>query len=372
MNILYDHQAFSEQTYGGISRYYAELISGVKVNAENQTCISLIFSNNAHLREAGMKFLPFFSDSAIPKKREAIYYINKLYSEHSLYRNHFDVFHATNYNPYFLSRLKGKPFVITFYDMIHEKFAGQYKELGDVTQVIRHKKLLAERAGRIIAISESTKKDIVDLLNIDPDKIDVIYLGSSFKDQSNTVSSKLTESYLLYVGKRDAYKNFPKFLYAVASLLKGNDLVLLCAGGGVFSAEEQMLIRKLGLERLVEYKPIDNDETLKGYYGSAIAFVFPSLYEGFGIPILEAFSCGCPCILSNTSSLPEVALEAAVYFDPTNEDDITKAVQRVINDEVLRTELIEKGRKRLANFSWDKTVSETLHVYKECLNHKGE
>lgn len=367
MKILYDHQAFSEQTYGGISRYYAELIAGINQMPNSQAHLSLLFSNNIHLRESGLKVSPFFPNHVFPKKLEIMYRLNKLYSELALYRSSFDIFHATNYNPYFVSRLKGRPFVITFYDMIHEKFAGQYEELGDVTQITKYKKILAERADCIIAISESTKKDIVDLLNINPNKIQVVYLGSSLNTQSNLVWPKPTKPYLLYVGKRDAYKNFPKFLSAVSLLLKQYKLTLICAGGGAFTLEEQALVRALGLEQYIEQKRIDDDRALQALYGSAQAFVFPSLYEGFGIPVLEAFSCGCPCVLSNTSSLPEVADEAAIYFDPTSENSITKAVERIITDNVLRNLLIKNGQKRLEKFSWGRSVTETLAVYKTCI-----
>lgn len=368
MKILYDHQAFSEQTYGGISRYYAELISGINKTGVNKASLSLLFSNNIHLKEIGLDVSSFFPNYTFPKKLETMYRLNKLYSELVIHWSTFDIFHATNYNPSFVPHLKGKPFVVTFYDMIHEKFAGKYKELGDVTQVIEYKRTLAEQANCVIAISESTKKDIVDLLNINPDKIQVVYLGSSLVHTSPQAIVKNQESkpYLLYVGKRDAYKNFPRFLNAVSSLLRHYDIQLICAGGGLFSSEEQSQIRLLGLEEYIEQKNIDNDATLQRLYSSAQAFVFPSLQEGFGIPVLEAFSCGCPCILSDTSSLPEVACEAAVYFDPLSEHSIMKTVESVITDNTLRNILIANGYSRLNDFSWERTVLETLAVYETC------
>lgn len=367
MHILYDHQVFSEQTYGGISRLYAELIAGINDTPEDQAQLALFFSNNEYLREKGMNVPTFLPNLAFPKKIQILYRLNKLASELALWRGSFDVFHATNYNPYFIPRLKGKPFVITFYDMIHERFAGQYKELGDVSEIITHKKILAERANCIIAISESTKRDVVELLQIDPDRIRVVYLGSSLQNTPLPTSSDVDKPYLLYVGKRDAYKNFPLFLKAVSPLLKQHQLLLICAGGGQFAPDEQVLIESLGLQQHVRQQFIDTDQTLQRLYASAQAFVFPSLYEGFGIPVLEAFSCGCPCILSNSSSLPEVAAEAAVYFDPTDQRSIEEAVERVISDAAFRNQLSVSGRERLLKFSWRQTITETLATYATCL-----
>lgn len=367
MKILYDHQAFSEQTYGGISRYYAELIAGVNRTPENQARLSLLFSNNVHLHEIGLNGHPFFPSLNVPKKAQVMYRLNKLYNSFSLAKGEFDIFHTTNYNPYFIPYLKKKPFVVTFYDMIHERFAGQYPELGDVSEVTAYKKQLASQATSVIAISESTKRDIVEFCGIDPAKIQVVYLGSSFQVTPSARRPDSENPYLLYVGKRDAYKNFPRFLKAISGLLKTYKLRLICAGGGSFTTDEQQLVRTLDVAEFVEQKRIDGDESLQALYGSAQAFIFPSLYEGFGIPVLEAFSCGCPCILSNTSSLPEVAAEAALYFDPTCEDSIAESVEQLLTDRALRSELIAKGENRLEQFSWNRTVAETLAVYRTCL-----
>lgn len=364
--IFFDHQVFSQQEYGGISRYFCELITGINQTHEHKAHLSLLFSNNAHLREVNLKAYPFLPNFSFPKKLEILYRINQLHTAMELKRSNYDLFHATSYDPSFIPHLRGKPFVVTFYDAIHERFGGQYKELSDVSQIIEHKKLLAKQATGIIAISASTKNDLVELHGVDPDKVHVVHLGSSFGAAVQNESPAASFPYILYVGKRDAYKNFPKFLTAVSPLLNRDKLTLICAGGGVFTDEEQALIRQLNLESLVTYRPI-NDKTLQGLYGSARVFVFPSLYEGFGIPVLEAFACGCPCVLSNTSSLPEVADDAALYVDPTNEISITQAVEQVITDDALRNSLIAKGYQRLNQFSWERTVAQTLAVYEKCL-----
>jgi glycosyltransferase involved in cell wall biosynthesis len=366
VSVFYDHQTFSQQEYGGISRYFCELIKGVDQTADSKVYLSLLFSNNIHLREAGLKAYPFFSKRDFPKKAEILYRLNQVYNLLDLQRVSYDIFHATNYDPYFIPHLKSKPFVVTFYDAIHERFGGKYKELSDVTQIISNKKKLAEQATAVIAISESTKKDLVELLDVDPTKIHVVHLGSSFNTIVENTPPNLRSPYILYVGKRDAYKNFTKFLNAVGPILKKYKMTLICAGGGIFTADEQAFIQSLHLESYVTNERI-NDIILQGLYKSACAFVFPSLYEGFGIPVLEAMACDCPCVLSNTSSLPEVAGDAAIYFDPYDEESIAESVELVISDDTLRKSLITKGRQRLMQFSWDRTAAQTVAVYEQCL-----
>ncbi|MBO0949261.1 glycosyltransferase family 4 protein [Fibrella forsythiae] len=369
MRILFDHQAFSQQEYGGISRYFCELITGINRTVDTNAYLSLLFSNNVHLDEVGLKKHHFFSEIDFYKKTDILYKLNKYHTILDLKWTRYDIFHSTNYDPYFIPFLKGKPFVVTFYDAIHERFNGQYKELSNVEQLINDKRLLGEQASAIIAISHATKKDLIELHGFKPDKIHVVHLGSSLGQlTTNQLTTNMSlpdmaiAPYLLYVGKRDAYKNFPTFLRAIESIIKRDELRLICAGGGAFTDEEQLLIRSFNLEARIAYQPI-NDTKLQSLYTNALAFVFPSLYEGFGIPVLEAFACGCPCVLSNTSSLPEVGGDAAQYFDPKEEDSIAQSVERVISDESLRSSLISKGYQRLSLFSWAQTVERTLSVY---------
>jgi glycosyltransferase involved in cell wall biosynthesis len=152
-------------------------------------------------------------------------------------------------------------------------------------------------------------------------------------------------------------------LEAIAKVLKSNNLLLVCAGGKPFTVEERQFIDSLNLSDYVKHETI-NDLTLAELYRNAIAFIFPSLYEGFGIPILEAFSCDCPCIISNTSSLPEVAGDAAVYFNPSDQASIRESVEKMVDDPTLRSKLATRGKKRLEQFSWAKMTQETLNLYR--------
>ncbi|QDK83086.1 glycosyltransferase family 4 protein [Spirosoma sp. KCTC 42546] len=368
MTIFFDHQTFSRHNFGGIPRYFAELISGINTHSAHQAYLSILFSNTVHLDEVGIKASKFFPKIHTPGKKHILYGANTLNSLAQLQSRPFDIFHATYYHPYFAPYLKGKPFVVTFFDMIHELFANQFPELGYDQRLMNQKKKMAKLASRVIAISESTKNDIVELLNIDPNKVDVVYLGSSLP----TIFPKLDYisqdvPYILFVGKRDYYKNFMTFLKAICPVLKRYKVKLICAGGGPFIKEEINLAHSLNIGELLEYRSIINDYELQALYQNAIAFAFPSLYEGFGIPILEAFASGCPCVVSDRSSLPEVAGNAALYIDPTDGDSMANGIEKIILDDEVRTNLVLNGYKRLTQFSWQETVKNTINVYEHCL-----
>ncbi|MDP9052031.1 MAG: glycosyltransferase family 4 protein, partial [Acidobacteriota bacterium] len=175
--------------------------------------------------------------------------------------------------------------------------------------------------------------------------------------------------FLLYVGSRLTYKNFERLLeaFAASPLLK-NDFDLVCFGGGAFTSKEISLFQQLGLSDECCCQVSGDDATLAALYGSARAFVYPSLYEGFGIPPLEAMSFNCPVVCSGLSSIPEVVGNAAEMFDPYDPESIQKAIERVATDEVLRETLVSRGRERVKQFSWERCAKETLDVYSRVLS----
>jgi len=251
--------------------------------------------------------------------------------------------------------------------MIHELYP-DYFFANDPTRA--RKKKLIEQAEAVIAISENTKSDIIKFANIDPDRISVIYLGNPFEhlDRLHQVKSNfefptLEKPYILFVGNRNGYKNFIFFINSVAKLLKKNeDLCIYCAGGGSFTQPELKIFNKLNISSKVRFVRT-NDLIMKYLYKNAYSFIFPSLYEGFGLPILEAFSCGCPALLSNSSSLPEVGADAACYFDPTDPESLIQSIEMVHSDGHYREKLIRKGFERLRQFTWENTALSTKKVY---------
>jgi glycosyltransferase involved in cell wall biosynthesis len=368
MNILYDHQVFESQNIGGISRYFAELIKRAP-----SAQLSLKYSDNIYLQDTYFKrfnllpkdyeyakFLPGYNFRG---KGRLFRYYNRLilrnksnlaYSKKAIKKMDFEVFHPTYYNPYFLRYLKGKSFILTVHDMIHEIFSDYFP--GDMTS--QNKKILVDKATRINTNSETTKNDLLKFYPDVESKTKVVYHAFSSKI---ITEHKTKENYLLFTGGRGGYKNFDLFAKAVAPLLNKYDLRLICTGRP-FDKKETDLLEYLDISNRVLCRLV-SDEELIALYARAVAFVFPSLYEGFGIPVLEAFAAGCPAILSNTSSLPEVAGHGAVYFDPYSIDDMKTVIERVITSETLQNELIENGKEQVKKFSWEKCARETMNVY---------
>ncbi len=367
MRILYDHQTFARQDFGGISRYFYELLHAGRMQRVDEVDLSLLFSNNAYISElTNFQYQKFFPNTTFKGKGRLLLLLNQLYSTHQIRKGKFDLLHPTYYDTYFLKELKNKPFTITFLDMIHEKFSDKFPQLGLDKALVRNKKILINEAPKVIAISEATRKDLVEIYGVNPAKIEVIHLGSSFQAQMG-LGAKLEEApYILFVGSREGYKNFHFCLESIGPLLKKYQINLVCAGGGAFTSGDLDFIQKLGLSQQVKYYGI-KDSILANLYLNAEAFIFPSLYEGFGIPVLEAFSCNCPCLLSNGGSLPEVGGDAALYFDGSDADAIFSAVEKLINEQAVRTELIAKGNKRLQLFSWNKTYTQTMEFYRSII-----
>lgn len=370
MTILYDYQAFCLQPYGGVSRYFTELITGIGKTEGIDRNLPIVLSNNRHLQEAGIQTHSFFPGTPFKFRESIMIRVNRWHTINKMKVNDYDIFHATYYNPYFLPYLseqgKRKPSVVTFLDMIHEKYGHQFTYLAEDKRLFTYKRELAQKADRLIAISESTKRDMVDLLDVNPEKIDVIYLGNSFSipPAVDTPPSSQQNSYLLFVGTRIGYKNFDGMLKAISPTLKREKINLVCVGGGAFSVAEQALIRSLNVADLVTQQTA-TDATLATLYSNAICFIFPSLYEGFGIPVLESFACNCPCLLSTGGSLPEIGSDAALYFDPNVPDELAAALERLLGDTALRTQLISRGRQRLSLFTWESTVSQTVALYRK-------
>ena len=365
MKILYDHQAFTFQTFGGISRYFYEMIKVFNNKEGISTSTPLFFSNNHYISDKKIiNHISFLPDNEFRGKVRISFLLNEFLSKIKLKKQDYDIFHPTYYDSYFLSYLGNKPFVVTVYDMIHEKFPDMFHP----DKVSQNKRILCDKASRIIAISENTKKDLIQLFKIDEAKIEVVYLANSLAVESHLeLGANVPKKYILFVGGRGGYKNFDRFIRGAALLMaEYSDLTVVCIGGGGFSQEELALFNKLSIDKRVCQFNID-DRILAGFYSNALMFVFPSLYEGFGIPVLESFASGCPLVCSNTSSLPEIAGNGAEYFDPYNEELIYAAIKKVFEDDDKKVQLVTNGFERLKNFSWEKTAEQTYKIYESII-----
>ncbi|UTW00184.1 glycosyltransferase family 4 protein [Marinomonas rhizomae] len=370
MKIAFDHQTFTYQAYGGVSRYYSILANQLFLSKQNVKVFAGIHQNN-YLKSLSSEILSEFKLRSFPPKSSRVFHgVNHIINQFQLRNWKPDILHETYYSslPSFFSSPSAR--VTTVYDMIHELFPSQFP-LSDNTSKAKRKTL--ERVDHIISISESTKRDLIHFFGIDESKISVVQLGVSLDAFNSALGNDLSthdKPFLLYVGSRFGYKNFDGLLKAVASsdTLKSNfDIVAF--GGGDFSLEELSLIRSLGFSGSQVRQCRGSDKELATLYSRATAFVYPSLYEGFGLPPLEAMASGCPVITSNTSSMPEVVRSAGVYFNPREIEDIRFAIEHVVFSPTVRSELVLAGFENIKSFSWRKCADETLTVYKKVLGN---
>lgn len=357
--IIYDSQVFDQQKFGGISRYFCEIISKIQFKYD----IAVRYTENHYLSQTKIArnriYIPHFLFRNYAQK---LYRKNRRLTRKMLQTPIPYIYHPTYYDPSFLNYIGNAPFVVTVHDMIYERFSESFSS---AEEIIRQKKEIITKASRIIAISEYTKKDIIEILNIAPEKIDVIYHGTSLK-ASQKHNLVLPEKYILFVGDRTFYKNFQSLLEAFSIVhQKNKDLYLVCTGKP-FSSSELQQISNLKIASNISQITI-NDEDLSEIYSRALLFVFPSFYEGFGIPILEAYACNCPVALSNTTCFPEIAGDAGAFFDPHSITSIVDTIMEIISDENKRTKLIQAGQKRLKLYSWEQAARKTENVYLKTL-----
>lgn len=357
MKVLLDHQLFSYQRYGGASKYFCELLYHLPQDIWETTTL---FSNNEYVRQ-----LKLFKSIRIPGSffRGQGRIMNELNKPYSFYRllqrDKYDIFHQTHFETYCLPAIGNKPMVTTFHDVNFSTF--NYNKV-----LVRLQRKSLDRADKIVAVSINTKNDLISYLNIDERKIEVIYHGIELKNRSYSSERYTERPYILYVGTRNENKNFSKFIQAFA-LLNGKypELRLVCTSLA-FSSEELSFFHRLGVDKAVMHVSADEDLMYR-LYRDAELFVFPSLYEGFGLPILEAMAAHCPVVLSDASCFPEIAKDAGAYFDPYDIDSIFGMMDKIITDSTYRKELIEKGNARVTDFSWEICAQKHLELYKALL-----
>lgn len=365
MRILYDGFIYGWQSAGGINRYFENLI-----NRLPETDTPLLMTPKVHPVNfpihANLSLIQFEPpkhklyqtfQTAVGHRDERLFYSLQSVGQR------FDLVHPTYY--FRLSgRITGryrKPVVLTIWDMIHERFPA----LDSSGEHSRRKPAAIEQADVLICISENTKRDLIECYKVPERKIVVTYLGSEIDSRMAFGTETVPERpYFLYVGSRAIYKNFDGFLRAFSKAKDALGDTAICVVGAPLTDIEKRLITDLRLSEQVEHYGYAADWHLAKLYRCSIGLVYPSRYEGFGIPPLEAMACGTAVITSNTSSLPEVVGDAGLMVNPESAEEIAAALVELRRNEAMRTELIEKGRERAKQFSWDKCATETFNVYK--------
>ncbi|MCF0183385.1 MAG: glycosyltransferase family 4 protein [Bacteroidaceae bacterium] len=384
VKVLIGNEAFDAQTHGGVTRCFCELMRRMPSSVETQ--VGVLTTENVYLRQMGVPSLderlaqmPLYS----PSLRKLFYKIykrgvgirchqpfagkrtspNAIYNCYLVGRQDYDVYHPTFFDQRFLRHIGRKPFVLTVHDMIVELFRDKYVR-SDNQQIV-DKAALIPLASHIVAVSECTKRDLMDLFHVPEERITVIYHGSDEQPTTFGLQSPIDAPYLLYVGQRYENKQFDRFVEGSADFLRAHpEVKVVCTSVG-FNKEELALLDRLHLKDRFVHRFVADDSELMSLYHHALAFVYPSLYEGFGIPILEAYQAACPVMLNHASCFPEIAGDAAIYFHLDGEhSDLTESLTQMYAmtaDE--RKTLIDKQRERLSRFSWQRSAEQLAEVY---------
>ena len=377
MRIAFDHQAFCRQIAGGISRYYCRLAEELS-RQDQQVGIFAPVYRNIYLKDLPAHLVHGLSVKNYPPKTAGVCVAaNGLVSRSMIRRWNPDVVHETYFHKQGTCSDK-TPTVITIFDMIGELDAPQQSNHPiDFKNTDKYKAI--QRADHVICISEHTRQDLVRLFGVEENKLSVIHLGCDLPQQEQfteavrnferQLNPKTSRPFLLYVGLRAGYKNFAGMIKAIAaSSMLMRDFDLVAFGGGAFTLSEQQLLNSLGFDSQQVRQVGGTDQDLNLLYRQAAAFIYPSTYEGFGLPPLEAMARQCPVVSSYTSSMPEVIGDAAEFFNPNETDSIKFAIEQVVFSEERKQDLIQKGNQRVAQFGWSACAEKTLSVYKTLVN----
>lgn len=361
MNILYDYQIFVAQKFGGISRYFVDLMAGIENMPGFSTHLEVVGNKNYYLPERYFKEFSLIEKlKKYPRKEHKAFLKNQRTTLEMLDSGDIDVFHPTYYDSYFIDQFK-KPLVITIHDMIYENFPSLFPSNEPTAH---QKRLHIERADQIIAVSQRTKEDILKYYDVNDDKITVVHHGiDQYVPLSYEGIENLPKEYVLYVGSRSGYKNFDLLVQAFSGISKKYDgLKLVVAGSPLGIAEEELLWRNGIQDKVITFAASDGE--LNTLYKNAFFFVYPSTYEGFGLPILEAYKNECPVLLSNASCFPEIAGEAAAYFETFSLESLIEQMDLLIENSAYRNQLIQLGKEKIQEYPMESCIDRTAAVYK--------
>lgn len=372
LRVIFDSQIFCHQRFGGVSRYVCSMALEMQGMAGITPLIVAPFHFNEYLDQLPPSLVCGRRVRWLEGLTALAYGASVLPGKIAARRFTPDVLHNTYYFP--VKPPSGTRSILTVHDMIHEKYP-QYFAASPFTTRIKAASVAA--ADHVICVSESTRLDLLATYDIPEERVSVTHLG--FGPLGSLLAGESSSDfkvrvlgadapYLLYVGSRVSYKNFRGLLnaYADSASLRTN-FFFLCFGGGDFTRAERAAISKAGVEGRIRYLG-GSDAVLAACYAHASLFVCPSLYEGFGMPVLEAMSLDCPVACSNSSSLPEVVGDAARLFDPLDRDSIRSALESVLDSPSAATALKERGRRRRQLFSWRSCAENTIDIYRRVLN----
>ena len=366
-----------------MGKYIVELVNRVPKNdPENEYIIYVSSANKHFFNYSNISNISKFSKTSLQnvKLKQVLGIFSnpilKIFWEQvilpfSLWKEKIDVYHAPGFALPFIHIKKMKN-IVTIADMTFFSHAMYHTFLKKMyfKQVIPYS---LKKAEKIITISENTKLDILKEFSISEKKIEPIYLGVDeiFSPREKEICISILKKYgveqpyILFVGMLEPRKNIPGLINAFAALENKNQKLVIVGKKGWLYEKIFAQVKKLNIENEVRFTGYVPDEDLPFFYSSATCFVYPSFYEGFGIPILEAMACGCPVITSKNSSMQEIAGDAALLINPNSVESITKAMERIMQSPKIQHELKEKAQKQAKKFNWDIMALKTIEVYKK-------
>jgi glycosyltransferase involved in cell wall biosynthesis len=370
LDLVVDGVIFQYQARGGVSRIYSEILPRM-CEQDPSLRIALLLKERRAPRQA-LPVHPAISYVSVPHVdpylRPARVWgnnaakVRRLVDRLWIGNGAGKIWHSTYFTQ--MSGWRGAQ-VVTVVDMIYERYRSLFNEPYD--QHFREQKRRAvSSAAAVICISETTRRDVQDYYGVPADKTFVVPLAHSdsfYPLETVDEASRPQKPFLLYVGKRTQYKNFDLLLEAFGSWRSRTDVDLVVVTDSEWSTDEQRSLAKFGLDSRVKLLIDIDDEQLRRLYGQAVAFVYPSLYEGFGIPLLEAMACGCTVVASDIPSSREVAADCPLYFDPTSAEDLRTALDKALQ-EIGNQERRTAAMERAATFSWNNTALQTLEIYR--------
>jgi glycosyltransferase involved in cell wall biosynthesis len=370
-------------------------IDGNEANVQKRVGISeyafelLMQFSSEKFKDQNVKFVVYLKDQPLanlpPENSFFTYRIigpGKLWTQWRLpldlylHRPRPDVFFSmTHYAP----RFSPIPTIISVMDVSYLRFPEMFNS-SDLYQLRSWTEYSVKNAKKVLTISNSSRDDIIKAYKKPEEKVVTIYPGIkrilSLEPRvfgMNQLQAKyhISDRFILFVGTLQPRKNIVRLIEAFSKIKDDKDLKLVIIGKKGWKYEETLAAPKqFGVEDKVVFLEDINDDELDVFYRHAVCYVLPSLYEGFGLPVVEAMQRNCPVITSNVSSLPEAGGDAALYVDPENVDDIAEKITRLLIDKKLREELIEKGKKQVHKFSWEKSAKETLDVLEQFASKK--
>jgi glycosyltransferase involved in cell wall biosynthesis len=362
MRIAMDEQIFAVQEFGGISRQFSELAEQFTTDPSHDVALQPL---NAPVVNHYLLDNPALVTALKVKRAPGSYSALFHYFAHGRRKAEIDLVHSTFYLPRGLADYPGVPMVMTVHDMIPEIIPNTRRRLDFITMKRRY----IAKASHIICVSESTKRDVLRIYGQVDAPITVVHHGVAeiFRPDVARIPG-FPDEYLVFVGNRGGYKDANTLLRAF-KVVHGEfpDFSLIFVGGGAFTKSEVQEIANLGLSQKVHQVSLTEGE-MAGAYAHATVCVFPSQYEGFGLPALEAMACGTALVLADSSSLPEVGGEAACYFPPGDSVKLSEQLQWLLSEPRERERLSTLGLIRAKEFTWGRTASETAKVYARTIN----